>query len=121
MSTAETIVDDSIYHGGGTYSRNDDGSITTVTTTDAATSWVVAVAPEFGSNRDHPLPFAVQGMSNFLNWHHDADYLFGTWVNKGTLYIDHVMLTTEEHAMHVAREAGELAIYNLHTKEERFI
>lgn len=58
---------------------------------------------------------------DFIRLHHDGYHMFGTWLSDGKLYIDHVQFHTLESATKIAKESGELAIYNYVTGATQII
>lgn len=44
---------------------------------------------------------------------------YGAWIDNNTLYIDMIELHNEQDALRIAKQNGELAIYNLNTKETK--
>lgn len=119
-----------VYNSGGTF-RSNLGVTVLVSSASVLHSdfaWVVAVTPDMRANGmarnkayrvgANPSILSVQEhMWDFLRFYHDGTHTFGTWLDKGLLYIDHVVITSKTDAFTIAHEREEKAIYNLLTKE----
>lgn len=117
-----------VQNGGGTFSHSLGSVRIPPVPENPIHAWVVAVTPTNGSNtvtdvgRITRTGFDAEtiiagAVWDFIRLHHESGHMFGTWFNDGKLYIDHVIFTTKETAERIARERGELAIFNLSTKE----
>lgn len=124
------VAQNTIQNNGGTFSHALGTIREAVTPKDAANAWLVAVEPaHWGKNTVTEVTSISRntGFSereiitgavwDFIRNHHDGMSHFGTWLDNGKLYIDHVIFTDRENAERIARERGELAIFNLSTKE----
>lgn len=137
MSTSYStwdIAEHTICYDGGTFMA-EHGTVTLIdpdSVTHSDFAWMVAVPADtnrngMARNRVYRLSTAPGSYVNtvevqkhvwdFLRFHHDGMATFGTWIDNGHLYIDHVIFTTLADATARAIEAEEKAIYNLKTKE----
>jgi hypothetical protein len=117
-----------VQNNGGTFSHA-LGSVSVANTPDNPThAWVVAVPPMSRGQNTVTNVAEIQAATgfgqqeiitgavwDFIRLHHDGMSFFGTWLDGGFLYIDHVIFTTLETATRIAKERGELAIYNVAT------
>lgn len=122
MDTYETAYD-TFNNQGGTYSIY-AGRITKVdpdSVVHGDWAWCVAYKPHApASNAVYVVSSVVEiqeALWSFLTHNHNGDSLFGMWIDKGKLYIDHVTLESEKAARAIGIQHGEKAIYNLKTKE----
>ena len=126
MDTA-SVAQYTVQNMGGTFSHA-LGTVEVVSTpTDPTKAWLVAVEPHRnGKNTVTDMgPIEYVGWEqetiiagavwDFIRLHHDGFHNFGTWIDGHKLYIDHVIFTTQETATRIAKERGELAIFNLST------
>lgn len=123
-----SVAHHTLHNMGGTYSHS-LGSVRILPVPENPVhAWVVAVPPESGGENTvtdvdaiqrstgfGPVEIIAGAVWDFIRLHHDGIHLFGTWINDGKLYIDHVVMTTLETATRIAKERGEKAIYNMAT------
>lgn len=124
MDTYE-VAQHTIEYGGGTFTHALGRIEQFRTEGQEEFVWAVGFKPPNGTNTVtrldtvafHPDMVITGAIWDFIRLHHDGRHPFGTWIDDGKLYIDHVIITDKESALDYARENGEIAIYNLVTKE----